>query len=112
MPSLPAPAVDNSPSRPAAIQSQPLLPSLLCRVRTENSRSRTRWQSHGPGYSPSDDSSGGLPGGEIGVEITYFSEAQLHISRGRQRSMQNGKSGLPAFASFLQIGHFMDAPEY
>jgi hypothetical protein len=39
--------------------------------------------------------------------MTYFSEDQFPRSINRQRSEQNGKSGVPALIGFLQIGHFM-----
>src|SRR5580700_1420729 len=42
-----------------------------------------------------------------GVEITYFSVAQLPRSIRRQRSLQKGISGLSKVTSFLQIGHFI-----
>jgi hypothetical protein len=46
--------------------------------------------------------------GLIGVEITYFSEAQLPKSMSLQRSLQNGKSSASIRTSFLQIGHFIE----
>src|SRR5215469_10295280 len=42
-----------------------------------------------------------------GVEITYFSDAQLPRSMQRQRSLQKGMKGSSAFTSLLQIGHRM-----
>jgi hypothetical protein len=40
-----------------------------------------------------------------GVEITYFSDAQLPKSMIRQRSQQNGNSGFSRVTSFRQMGH-------
>jgi len=40
-----------------------------------------------------------------GVDMTYFSEAQLPRSSMRQRSLQNGMLGSSKGTSFLQIGH-------
>jgi len=45
--------------------------------------------------------------GCTGVEITYFSLAQLPRSMILQRSLQKGKNWESGKTSFLQMGHFI-----
>ena len=78
---------------------------------TGSSRSRTRWPESARACSVISglvelrlpDLSGSL----IGVEITYFSDAQLPRSMSLHRSLQNGMSGSSRETGFLQIGHFI-----
>src|SRR5205085_242506 len=50
--------------------------------------------------------------GSAGLEITYFSEAQLPKSISRQRLLQNGMNSPSLWTFFLQIGHSISISKF